>query len=333
MMPPDPRHIIDLANAFYDSCILFTASDLGVFGLVSELGSADVGTMAETLSLDPRAARILLDACVAIGLLTKSGEEYRNTPESTAFLIPDTPGSLAGAIRYNRDVYPAWGNLPDLIRTGKPVEKPEIHLGENETRTRTFVLSMHQRAQGIGRAVVPLLDLDGRRQLLDIGGGSGTYSVLLAEANPGLDCTVLDLPEIVRIASELVAEQGMEERVQMLAGDYRVSPLPGNNDVVNLFGVLHQESPDAIQDILNRAYDALVPGGIIHIMDMMTDASHAAPKFSALFAVNMALTTANGWVFSDEEIRGWLSNAGFADVTIRPLPPPMPHWLATAYRP
>jgi hypothetical protein len=68
-------------------------------------------------------------------------------------------------------------------------------------------------------------------------------------------------------------------------------------------------------------------------MDMMTDASHASPAFSALFAVNMALTTANGWVFSDEELRGWLEEAGFIDFQVEPLPPPMPHWLASARKP
>ncbi len=329
-MPPDPSRIIDLANAFYESCVLFTASDAGVFEVLAELGSADASVVADRLSLDPRGTRLLLDAAVAIDLLEKTDETYRNSAESSAFLVPGAPGSLAGAIRYNRDVYPAWGELPELIRTGEPVEKPEVHLGEDESRTRTFVLSMHHRAMGIGRAVVPLLDLDDKRKLLDIGGGPGTYSVLLAQANPDLNCRVMDLPEVATIAEELINQQGMGERVKTFSGDYRHASFPDGNDVVNIFGVLHQESPESIQDILNRAYDALAPGGAIHIMDMMTDASHTAPRFSALFAVNMALTTANGWVFSDEELTGWLRAAGFEDVAIRPLPPPMPHWLATA---
>ncbi|MCP3955700.1 MAG: methyltransferase, partial [Desulfobacterales bacterium] len=75
---------------------------------------------------------------------------------------------------------------------------------------------------------------------------------------------------------------------------------------------------------------ALKPGGTIHIMDMMTDKTHTKPKFSALFAVNMALTTDSGWVFSDAELGGWLAEAGFVDYTVTPLPPPMPHSLATA---
>jgi cyclopropane fatty-acyl-phospholipid synthase-like methyltransferase len=191
-------------------------------------------------------------------------------------------------------------------------------------------MAMHGRAMAIGRMLIPLLNLKGRRKLLDIGGGPGTFSVLCAKANPGIRCSVLDLPEVVTIAKELIAEQGVSDRVKVIPGDYHETEFPGGFDTVNILGVLHQESAESIQSILARARHALIDGGVIHVMDMMTDETHTAPKFSALFAVNMALTTENGWVFSDAELRSWLEGAGFADVTIQPLPPPMPHWLATA---
>ncbi len=332
-MPPNPQSIVEMASAFYDSCVLFTASDLGIFKKLADLGSADSNRLAEALKLNARGTRLLLDACVAVGLLEKQEETYRNTLESEAFLVPGNPGDLSGAIRYNRDVYPSWGKLNELVHTGMPVEKPELHLGSDEDRTRTFVLSMHGRALAIGPAVIPFLNLKGCRKLLDVGGGPGTFSVLIARAYPEISCTVMDLPGVVRIAEELIAEQKMNSRVITLSGDFHTSEFPGGNDTVNILGVLHQESSESIQDILCRAYEALVPGGTIHIMDLMTDESHTIPKFSALFAVNMALTTKNGWVFSDAELSGWLENAGFSEVKIQPLPPPMPHWLAIAKKP
>ena len=99
---------------------------------------------------------------------------------------------------------------------------------------------------------------------------------------------------------------------------------------MTIFGALHQESPEAIVDILKRANRALVPGGRLFVLDMMTDGTHTAPKFSALFAVNMALTTKNGWVFSDDELKGWMREAGFDPGETRSAPPPMPHWLVEA---
>lgn len=332
-MTPNPQRIIDITNAYFDSCTLFTASDLGIFGKLAELRQADAPTLASGLQLDRRGAELLLDACVATGLLEKQDGLYRNTLDSAAFLVPGSPGDLSKAIRYNRDVYFAWGQLAQLVRSGKPVESPDLHLGDDAERTRTFVLSMHGRAMGIGRMVVPQLELAGRKRLLDVGGGPGTYSVLITGANPGLKSIVLDLPPVVAIATELIASQGATDRVSTLPGDYRKTQFPQGVDAVNFFGMLHQESPESILDLMQRAFAALTPGGVVHVMDMMTDATHTAPKYSALFGLNMALTTDNGWVFSDRELQGWMEQAGFVDFRVKPLAPPMPHWLAIARKP
>ncbi len=332
-MMPRPDRIMKMASAFYDSCVLFTASDAGVFKVLAERETATVEQVSETLALDRRGARLLLDACVALELLEKDGESYRNTPETGIFLVPGSPGDLSGAIRYNRDVYAAWGKLPDLVRSGKPVEAPEIHLGDDPARTRAFVMAMHGRAMGIGRMVIPLLQLPASGRLLDIGGGSGAYAILAAQQQPDLTCTMMDLPGVVAIATGLVEDAGVGDRVTCVAGDYHTAEFPGGNDVINILGVLHQESPEAIVDIFKRCYAALNPGGVINVLDMMTDATRCQPTFSALFAVNMALTTENGWVFSDKDLAGWLGEAGFAGFQCQPVPPPMPHWLATARRP
>jgi precorrin-6B methylase 2 len=329
-MRPDPSHIIQLASAFYGSCVLFTASDLGVFKLLAERGKATAESLAAALELSPRGSRLLLDACVAVGLLDKADGYYQNAPDTNVFLVPGSPADLSQAIRYNRDVYPAWGKLPELIRTGRPVERPELHLGEDPARTRSFVLSMHGRALGIGRAVVPQLDLSGTKRLLDIGGGPGTYSVLIAQAHPGISCTVIDLPEIAGIADELIRQQGLLDRVRTVPGDYHSCPLPAGQDAVIIFGVLHQESEASVRGLLRRACAALESGGKIFVMDMMTDETRTAPAFSALFAVNMALTAEHGWVFSDADLKSWMEGAGFTEFAVRPLPPPMPHWIASA---
>lgn len=329
-MHPDPKRIMDLSCAYYDSCVLFAANDLGVFAAIDKLASADAPTLARELKTDLRGLTLLLNAAAAAGLLIKKGAEFANSPEAAAFLVPGKPGDLSNAIRYNRDVLPAWAKLAELARSGKPVEKPALHLGEDKDRTRTFVYAMHFRALGIGRALVTQMDLSGVKSVLDVGGGPGTYSVLLARKYPGLTSTVMDLPEVAAIAGELIASQGMAERVKAVPGDYHTAEFPAGQDAVIILGVLHQESPEAIVAVFKKAYECIKPGGRIFVMDMMCDETHTSPKFSAMFAVNMALTTENGWVFSDKELAGWLAEAGFTGVVTKPLPPPMPHWLTEA---
>ena len=312
--------IVDLASAYYGSAVLFAALDCDVFAQV-EAGTFDAA---------PRGMRLLADACVAEGLLEKRDGVYFNTPAGKAALVPGGPADLTKAIRYNRDVYPAWGRLAELARTGRPVERPEIHLGADAARTKAFAASMFGRAMGIGRGIVPLLGkLEGR--VLDLAGGPGAYAILMAQANPQSTYVTVDLPAISAEAAGYVAQFGLAGRIECRAGDYHADEYEAAAyDVVTIFGALHQESPAQIVDILKRAHRALRPGGRIFVLDMMTDATHTAPKFSALFAVNMALTTENGWVFADTELKEWLREAGFKPGETRPVPPPMPHWLVDA---
>ena len=326
------QDIVDLASAYYGSAVLFAAIDCDVFAQV-EAGTLDAGS---------RGMRLLADACVAEGLLEKRDGKYFNTPAGKMALIPGGPADLTKAIRYNRDVYPAWGKLVELAKTGHPVEKPGIHLGEDAARTKAFAASMFGRAMGIGKGIVPMLDLSPvpgtRRQaagttILDLAGGPGAYAILMCQANPSATCVTVDLKAISAEAAGYVAKFGLANRVECRAGDYHTDEYEAEAyDVVTIFGALHQESPEQIVDILKRANRALRKGGRLFVLDMMTDATHTAPKFSALFAVNMALTTENGWVFSDEELKGWMREAGFIPGETRPVPPPMPHWLVEAVK-
>ena len=124
-LPPPEKsvsEIVDLASAFYGSAVLFAALDVGVFKALAALGgSADLTALAAETEAAPRALRLLLDACVAEGLLGKQEETYFNTQAGKLALVPGGPADLSQAVRYNEDVYPAWGRLAQLVRTGEPV--------------------------------------------------------------------------------------------------------------------------------------------------------------------------------------------------------------------
>ncbi len=106
----NPSRIMQMASAFQESCLLFAASDLGIF---KQLGASPTTAeeLSQALGLNPRGCRLLLDACTAIRLLQKEGDTYSNSPEASAFLVPGQPSDLSNALRYNRDVYSAWGKV------------------------------------------------------------------------------------------------------------------------------------------------------------------------------------------------------------------------------
>jgi len=328
----DPTPLLRLVTAYWDSQALLTANRLGIFGALGD-GPKSAEALAEALGTQPRPTRLLLNACAALGLLEADGEAYRNSPLAAAFLVPDRPGYLGNGVRYSDNLYGTWGRLEQALREDAPQLPEEVYLGRDEAQTRAFVYGMHDRALGDGRVLVELLDLSGRERMLDVGGGPGTYSSLLTGRFPGLRSTLLDLPDVVAIAKEILAGMGASERVETLPGSYHETEFPSGNDVVLISGVLHRESEAGCRRLIDKAVAALEPGGLLVVSDVMTDAGGAGPAFATLFGLNMLLTAPHGGVHADADIEAWMGEAGLVEMTRRPFPPPMPHRVVTGERP
>lgn len=322
----DPGPLMRLSTAYWDAQTLLTANRIRLFDLLAS-AALPAEAVAEALHTAPRPTRLLLKACVGLGLLEESADGFRNSPLSSAFLVSGAPGYMGNAIRYSDNLYATWGELEKALREDAPPMAPQTYLGDNAQVTRDFVYGMHDRALGIGRALVGLVDLEGRRDMLDVGGGPGTYSCLLAQRYPQLHSQVLDLPGVVAIAAEIIGSLGVADRVETLAGDYMKASFPGGKDVVMISGVFHRETEATCRRLIERAADSLEPGGLLLISDVFTDADGAHPAFASLFGLNMMLSAPDGGVHADADVASWMRDAGFATVGVRPFPPPMPHRL------
>jgi SAM-dependent methyltransferase len=327
----DPGPLYQLATGYWTSAVLLSANELGLFGALAG-GPGTAQELAFALGLNGRGAALLLDACVGLGLLAREEGRYRLTPLAE-FLVPGRPGSLHRALHWLGQQYLHWGELPRAVRSGAPVTRPELHLGADPEQTRAFVLAMHDRALGVARGVVPFLDLTGCQALLDVGGGPGTYAALLAEAYPALRVTLLDLPGVCAVARELLAGTPAAVRIELQPGDAREGEYGRQRyDAVLFSSVLHQMAPAVVRRMLAGARRALRPGGRALVCDLMLDATRTRPVFSALFALQMLLTSREGAVFPADDCRLWLLEAGFASAAVVPLPPPLPYTLLRAER-
>ena len=321
---PDPGSIMALSTAYWGSQTLLTANRLQLFGALSE-GALTAGEIAAKLQLDDRATVLLMNACVALGLCEKDASRYSNSRASAMFLAPASPASLANAIHYVDNLYSTWGELDKAVRTGIAPKRAESYLGENEQQTRHFVYGMHDRAMAVGRALPELVDLGGRKRMLDVGGGPGTYSALLTEKYSGLTSDVLELAGVAKIAREILGEMGAEDRVTMLDGDYHVTDFGSGYDVVLMSGMFHRETEDSCRKLIAKAAACLNTGGLLVVSDIFADAGGAAPAFAALFGLNMLLTAPDGGVHADDDVAEWLTVAGFEQIGRAAFPPPMPH--------
>jgi predicted O-methyltransferase YrrM len=328
---PDPTPLIELSVANWGAQILFTANRLGLFETCAK-GPQSVEDIASTLDLHKRPTRLFLNACVSLGLLEKSTEGYVNSQLADVFLNQGGPGYMGNAIRYSDNLYDAWGQLEQTLRTDVPAMAPEIYLGEDRDKTRDFVHAMHDRATGTARALVHLVDLEGRRRMLDIGGGPGTYSALFAEQYPQLHSTIIDLPGVAEIGAEIVASMGFADRIDIEPGSYREIDWPDGMDIVLISGVFHRESEQTCRELIGRARASLADDGLLIVSDVFTNEDHAGPTLAALFGITMMLTAPDGGIHSDADVRAWMEEDGFEATQMRPFPAPMPHRVVTGIK-
>jgi predicted O-methyltransferase YrrM len=293
-----------------------------------------VAALAEHCKAAHEPMRLLLEACVAEGLLVADGEAFVNTPAADAFLVRGRPAFVAHGLKYAEHLYPAWGHLAELVRSGRPVIEPDSILGDDKEKTRAFVLAMHERARGMSAVLPHGVDFTGRRHLLDVGGGPGTYSIALVQATPGLHATVLDLPGVLAITREIVEQHGCSDRVELMPGNYLTSAFGRGYDAVLLSGMMHRETPDTCRRLLQKAFDALEPNGLVVVSDVFFESDRKqTPPFAVYFALNMMLTSREGSAHAKTEMIEWAKAAGFHDVTVRNLPPPNPHTLVVGTKP
>lgn len=323
-MSADPGLVFDLATAFWRSSVMFTACELGVFDLL-EAGPCKMKDAAQRIRASERGVLALLESCVSLGLLERRGDMYGNTQTASVYLTSRSAESLVITLRLQSATFPMWAKLKDAVISGEPVVPPSDLLGRNKELTRHFVIGMHQRAIGVARVLVDEVDLAGRKVLVDIGGGPGTYSVMLAQKYPELMAKVMDLGPILEVAKELIGESDACDRVVTVPFNAKEDEIAGGFDVALISGFLHRLSPEGCVGVLRKVNDAMDAGGQIIVNDLFSIGD--GPEMAVLFGLQMLLTNETGCTHSVEEMILYLREAGFKNITNKTLPPPLPHTL------
>ena len=314
----DPRPILDTAHGFWGSRALCAACELDVFTTLAGKTMTAAG-LAVKLGAPERSLAMLLNANAALGFLRKRGEKYANAPVAEAFLVKGKEGYLGDSVLHMVGaLYGRWAALTEVVRRGVPARDLPGLPPRRET-ARDFTLAMHGMGTFVGRHLAGLLDLRPYHRLLDIGGGSGVLSAKLTERFPNLSATVLDLPEVCRVAKELCAKSPAARRIKMLPQSY-TKRLPRGHDVALLSQILHAEGEAACRELLRRVHEALNRPGLAVVVEFALEKDKAGPAFPALFALNMLIGTREGAAYSGEEILGWLREAGFRKARAKRLP-------------
>jgi SAM-dependent methyltransferase len=301
------------ARAFQKSRIIITATELDFFTRLD--GRPMIATdLANELGLDTRATTRVLDALVILGFLKKVDGRYQNT-EETAHLSSTHPETIRPMLLHTSHMWDNWSRLTETVRRGYNPERKRAST-QGGTTLENFIEAMHVIGRGLSKEIAGAYDTDRFRCLLDIGGGSGTYTMALLERNPELRAVVFDLPDVVEMARSRFEAEGLSERTQVISGDFSEDELPTGCDLALLSAIIHQNSAEQNLDLFRKIHRALDPRGVLLIRDHIMDDERLHPPAGAIFALNMLVATEGGDTFTFAEVEEILVKAGFDDVQL-----------------
>jgi len=306
-------------RAFMESRVLLTALELDVFTAVKTGGTA--AAVASDRDVAVEGAERLLDALVSLGFLVKRGDAYASTPLAARFLAEGSPDDARDALKHNLSLWRRWSTLTDAVTAGHAVGVQEMAQRGDEW-TVPFIAAMDRGAAQRAPLVVQAVGARDVRRMLDVGGGSGAYSIAFARANAGLRAEILDLATVLPIAQGHVREAGLADRVTTRAGDLRSDAFGSGYDLVLLSSICHMLGPDENRDLLSRAARALAPGGRAVVSDFVLDEDGTAPRQAVLFSINMLVGTPSGRSYRESEYRTFFADAGLVGVERVRLPGP-----------
>jgi SAM-dependent methyltransferase len=312
-MKPKPD-IVTEVRSFMKSRVILSAAELDFFSKLDDnfLSAADV---ADMIGLDKKGTTRLLDCLVTFDLLKKENNRYHTT-EKGSFLSSKNPESVLPMINHMNAIWGNWSCLTDIVKTANnPNIRPVVDSDSKKDRT-AFIGAMHVAARRISKKIAEAYVLSPFKKLLDIGGGSGAYTIAFLGKNPKLNAIIFDLEDVIPITKEKIAENGLQDRVDFVPGNFYEDDLPGECDLALLSAIIHQNSPEQNLALYRKIYHALVPGGRLIIRDHIMDESRTDPPAGALFALNMLVNTPAGDTYTFKEVAETLEKAGFKDIKL-----------------
>jgi SAM-dependent methyltransferase len=304
---------MDFFHSFMKIRTVLTAAELDLFTQLHKNASS-AKVLSDKTDLDPRAATRLLDSLVTIDLLVKQ-EGYYSVTEEGARLSSEHPETQLPMILHLNGLWDTWSVLTDTIRKGEN-QKRDDAIHRDEDRQKAFIGAMHVIGRSLAAEIADAWDLDPYSKLLDIGGGSGTYTIAFLNKNPTMTAILFDLEDVLPLAEERLKDNGYLDRVTLQSGDLNADRFPEGCDLALLSAIIHMNSPEQNFDLYKRIHQALKPGGVLLIRDHIMDESRTHPPAGTFFALNMLVNTQGGDTYTFREVEKLLEDCGFVDIKL-----------------
>jgi predicted O-methyltransferase YrrM len=319
----DPTTLYRYRDGIYAADLITAAIvHFDFFSVLAER-RATLGEVCETFGFAKRPADVLLTLATAAGLLEHQHDRYSVTDMAREHIVSGSPFYLAPYFASLAE-RPAVSDFTRVLRTGQPAHWGAVQDGhdwhtamEDETFARGFTDAMDCRGLLLAQSLAATVNLNDRKRLLDIGGGSGIYACVLAAHFPALRAVVFDKPPVDRIAGRLIAERECDAQVEVRPGSFfDESAWPGDCDVHLFSNVLHDWGQGDVERLLAISYRQLPPGGLLVIHDAFINADKTGPLPVAEYSAILMHST-QGKCYATSEYEHILTALGFRDISYR----------------
>lgn len=301
--------LFKLAGAYWGSCALHASVQTGLTAALARK-PASAAAYARELGTDERATAMLCQALCALGLVEKDGDVFSLIPQAVDWLTPGHRQGQSNAILHLADMVADWSTLAERVRTGTPVDREQQEPDSRQQGRAHFYLAMRDLARNQAQGMAKHIGLQPGMKLLDLGGGPGVYGLTMTDEVPEVESTVFDLPEAEQFFRKEAKAHPHSDRVRFVPGDYRKDHLGGPYDAVWISQVLHGAGPGTCAEMIEKAAQALRPGGAMFVQEFVLDPECRENPFAALFALNMLVNTPDGQTYTAGEIIGFMTRAG-----------------------
>ena len=310
-----------IARAYRESGTLLAAVELDLFSKIYQ-GANTEEKLSISLGISALNAERIIVACLGLGLIIKDKNNLKNAPDVERFLIKGKTTYAGEWMFFTQPDWSKWGHLADFL-TNKETPKLDNSTVKGITvdEARRYHRATFSIGRGAGRLFVRSIDLSQRHKILDIGGGSGAYCIEACRAHPHLKATVLDLPEVTMVAQEFIKENNLTGRIDTYDADFNKDPFPKDADISIMASNLPMYGRKAIQAVIQKIHDALLPGGEFHLIGEALNEDRSGPSDPAIWGLAQTLHNSTGMAHSVTECIGYLKTAGFQDVEVNDFVP------------
>lgn len=307
------KSLTDIAFAFKKSRILFTATELDIFNIISQ-DKLTVEEIADKTQSNVGSIKRLLNSLVAANILNKSDGFYCNSETSKVLLVKDSKEYM-GRILNISNVWNVWSHLTDAVIQGKPVIYEDFG-DKEEGWIKSTAEGIQWQAINEAQSVVKNVDLRSAEKVLIIGSDIGVFAKEMLQINPNLKITIFNHPRLGRYSEEYIAKQGLSSNVEIITGDL-VDDSFGKANQYDMIFVTHLISLYSVKDnieLFKKLYFFMNVGGMIYVHENVIHDSRTQPLEATLESLNMLVNTKEGEVYTHTEIWVMLRESHFLDI-------------------